>query len=108
MRMCVKDHLRQYSSVFGYGKVRAGRSIVENTKPKELILFFNTCTMRNFRQNNKDFRVFVFTTLNALIVFAMARLGKVTDPNLLAVAPFLIAVMNMASKWINTKLLGDV
>lgn len=64
--------------------------------------------LKLFWSNNKDFRVLCYTMLNALILYLIKVFWNVTDPNLLAVAPFLIAIMNLGTKWINTKLLGDL
>lgn len=63
--------------------------------------------LKKLRQN-KNFRVFCFTTFNALIVLILALVANITDPNVLIFAPFLVAFLNAISKFINTVFFWDI
>lgn len=60
------------------------------------------------RWQNKNFRVFCFTTFNALIVLILALVTNITDPKILIFAPFLVAILNAISKFINTVFFWDI
>lgn len=53
-------------------------------------------------RQNKDFRIFVFTTFNALISLGIAYL---TDTEF---AVLLIPVLNLITKYINTTYFNDI
>jgi hypothetical protein len=60
-------------------------------------------------RQRKDFRVFCFTTFNALISFVLTYLASTQiDPRLIAIAPFLVAFLNVLTKYINEKYFGDL
>ena len=53
----------------------------------------------------KDFRVWAFTTFNALVAFIVFELAL---PQYAGIAVFLIPELNWLSKWINMKYFNDV
>lgn len=60
------------------------------------------------RQENKDLRIFVWTTLNALIAFGITQFSWLEGDNAVVVTGLLIPFLNILSKLVNTKLLGDL
>ena len=56
-------------------------------------------------RQEKDFRVFVWTVFNAAISYAWVKLAA---PELAMYSPFLVPLLNMITKYVNTKWFGDL
>jgi len=64
--------------------------------------------MKNFWNNNKEFRVFAWTVLNATIAFVGTQLLNIDWPNAVVVAWIAIPFLNAFTKYANTKRFGDL
>ena len=60
--------------------------------------------LKKLRQN-KQFRVFVFTTINGAITVALTLLAMTQSTYLIAIAPPLMSILNGLTKYINVTVL---
>ena len=64
--------------------------------------------MKNFWNNNKDFRIFVWTIFNAFVSFAWVQLLGIEWPSAIIIAWMAIPFLNALTKFVNTKRFGDL
>lgn len=55
--------------------------------------------------SKKEFRIFIWTSFNALVAFLWTQLVL---PEYVMYSPFLIPLLNMITKYVNTKWFGDI
>lgn len=59
-------------------------------------------------RNYKPFRVFCWNTINGIITLFSTRLLAQTDVRLVALAPIIMSVLSMITKYLNTKYFWDL
>ena len=64
--------------------------------------------MKNFWNNNKEFRVFVWTVFNAVLAFIGTQLAGVTWPEAVIIAGIAIPFLNALTKFVNVKWFWDM
>lgn len=60
--------------------------------------------LKDLRQNNKQFRVFVWQVFNALVAFGTSYITGLDN----AFVPVIMLVLNQVTKWVNTTYFGDL
>ena len=60
--------------------------------------------LKNLRQNNKQFRVFVWQVFNALVAFGTSYVTGLDN----TYVPVIMLILNQLTKWVNTTYFGDI
>ncbi len=56
----------------------------------------------------KPFRVFIWNVFNGAITLVTTRYVAQTNPNLVAIAPLVMASLTLITKWINNRFFNDL